>query len=78
MFAYEQEVRIVRSVEDGSGPDQPGFALDWNPENNAEAIFVHPEADISFFETVVSIAQQFAPALRDRVAWSAMRSPPPF
>jgi hypothetical protein len=67
MFAYEQEVRIVR--EDGradSGEDVPGYRLDWNPGEHVEAVHVHPEADGSFFETVAATVEHFAPALKGR------------
>jgi hypothetical protein len=38
---------------------------------------VHPEADTSFEETVVTAVDDYAPALRERVRPSAMRERPP-
>lgn len=79
MFAYEQEVRIVRNaVDEPSGQDVPGYGLEWNPEEHVEAILVHPDADASFFETAAATTLHHAPALKDRILWSAMKSPPPF
>ncbi len=81
MFAYEQEVRLVHVAE----PDQAetlgvrdfGRCLDWSVEEHADCIRVHPLADGPFMETVTSAVEHYAPGLRDRVMWSAMRDPPP-
>ena len=82
MFAYEQEVRVVLSTDwkDGAHPDRDtlGHALEWDPEKSVELIRVHPEADYSFMETVTAAVEHYAPALKDRVAWSAMNARPPF
>jgi hypothetical protein len=81
MFAYENEVRIVRSeVADSVMPDGglPGRPLAWEAERYIESIRVHPEADHSFFETVVGVVEQYAPPLRNCVEWSAMKEAPPF
>jgi hypothetical protein len=84
MFAYEHEVRIVRSkiadIADEAMPDEKilGLPLAWEPERHVECIRVHPEADFSFFETVTAVIGQYAPALGERVEWSAMRDGPPF
>ena len=80
MFAYEQEVRIVLSTENeaDADPEVPGKALDWNPEDNVESIRVHPEADAAFMETVKAVVRDYAPALKDSVAWSDMNAAPPF
>jgi hypothetical protein len=80
MFAYEQEVRIVLSTENeaDADPKVPGKALDWNPEDNVESIRVHPEADAAFMETVKAVVRDYAPALKDSVAWSDMNANPPF
>jgi hypothetical protein len=74
MFAYEQEVRVFLFAEE----NVQGHALGWNPEKYVESIRVHPEADNSFIETVIDTVDHYAPALRDHVAWSEMREPPPF
>jgi hypothetical protein len=55
-----------------------GHALDWDPEKNLEQIRIHPEADNSFMETVAGLVELYAPALKDRVAWSEMNARPPF
>jgi hypothetical protein len=81
MFAYEQEVRMVHVAE----PDQAealgvrdfGRCLDWSAEDHADCIRVHPLSDGSFMEAVASAVERYAPGLRDRVEWSAMRDPPP-
>lgn len=82
MFAYEQEVRIILSTENDAptNPDQEtgGKGLDWIPETNVESIRVHPEADAAFMETVKAVVAQYAPALKDSVAWSDMNAAPPF
>jgi hypothetical protein len=75
MFAYEHEIRIV--LADGQ-PESFGHRLDWPVENIVESIRVHPDADQSFMETVTASVARYAPALKDRVAWSAMNARPPF
>ncbi len=81
MFAYEQEVRIVHFADINDVEDiQPktlGHSLEWEL-GAVESIRVHPEADHSFMETVRTTVENYAPALRDRVEWSAMNAPPPF
>jgi len=80
MFAYEQEVRVVLSTDGGADPDHEalGHGLEWDPEKTVEWIRVHPEADYSFMETVTAAVELYAPALKDRVAWSTMNERPPF
>jgi hypothetical protein len=81
MFAYEREVRIVRSeIGDEVMPDEKilGLPLAWEAERHLKSIRVHPEADFSFFETVAAVIEQYAPTLRDCVEWSAMKDGPPF
>jgi hypothetical protein len=78
MFAYEQEVRILHLVEQGA-PDIPvGFGVPWEPEQHVKSIFVHPEADQSFMDTVTTTVETYAPALKHKVVWSAMNEKPPF
>jgi hypothetical protein len=79
MFAYEQEVRVI-DCKEGEHSEQEilGYGLQWEPEKNVQSIRVHPEADDSFIETVVAVVEQYAPALKDRVAKSEMSTPPPF
>jgi hypothetical protein len=85
MFAYEREVRIVRAFDAKDEVDEVmpeegdvGFRLQWDPEHHIESIRVHPEPDHSFFETVSAVVEHYAPALKDRVEWSAMKAGPPF
>jgi hypothetical protein len=81
-FAYEREVRVVFFTDRKDGPDSEqeilGHELDWDPEKNLEQIRIHPEGDNSFMETVTAIVELYAPALKDRVAWSEMNARPPF
>ena len=81
MFTYQHEVRIVRSeIDDEVMPDEKilGLPLAWEAEHHLERLYVHPEADSSFFETVTAVVEQYAPALRDCLEWSAMKDLPPF
>lgn len=80
MFAYEQEVRVVRDATGEPIPEQEvlGHALEWNPELILQSVLIHPEADFSFMETVTAAVAHYAPALKDSVVRSAMREPPPF
>lgn len=86
MFAYEQEVRIVlvRDFTDSAHPDRKiiGAGLDWDPELHIENIWVHPEAQTWFIQTVTEAVHQLAPKLcKDgiaRVWFSKMSSQPPF
>ena len=76
MFDYEREVRIVLEKQDFEN-GVLGHEVDWDLEKHVEFIRVHPEADNSFLETVSSVVDDYAPALKGRVAWSAMKEPPP-
>lgn len=79
MFAYEQEVRIVRFIDkERPEPETVGCGLEWDLENCVESIRVHPEADHSFMDTVTATVECYAPTLKDQVAWSAMNARPPF
>jgi hypothetical protein len=84
MISYEKEFRVVRAPDlQGPNPtiqetDAAGYSVEWDPEQHLESISVHPEADRSFMDTVISTVTQYAPALRDRVVWSAMSESPPF
>jgi hypothetical protein len=80
MFAYEQEVRIVRDVTSEPFPELEmlGYALEWNPELNLESIYIHPDADLSFKDTVTATVAQYSPALKESLVWSTMKEPPPF
>ena len=83
MFQYEQEVRVVSFSEEelqelDDEPQPSGRALAWEPGQHLQGLRVHPEADQSFMETVSEVVERYAPALKDHVAWSAMRARPPF
>lgn len=81
MFDYEREVRLVYVAEEDQAEilavRELGRCLDWNPEDHAARVLVHPLADASFMESVTGAVDHYAPTLRDRVAWSAMRDGPP-
>lgn len=82
MFAYEQEVRLVL-IQDFDDPRHPeritfGSELRWDPELHLENIWVHPEAQSWFMESVTEITRLLAPKICGRVWWSKMNSSPPF
>ena len=49
----------------------------WDPKKILERVAIHPEADHSFMDTVVAAVAHYAPSLKDRVRWSAMKEAPP-
>jgi hypothetical protein len=62
MFAYEQEVRVVRDATSESFPEEVlGYPLEWNPELILQSVLIHPEADFSFMETVTVAVAHYAP-----------------
>lgn len=82
MFSYEQEVRVVL-VSDWNDSKHPerrtiGHEIDWDPELYLENIWVHPDAQFWFIETVTEAVRQLAPRLAHNVSWSKMNSLPPF
>jgi hypothetical protein len=76
MFDYEREDRVVATA-DTPNPrlikGEFGLEYPFDPESILDAIVIHPEADTSFEETVVAAVCDCAPALRERVQWSAVR-----
>jgi hypothetical protein len=76
MFDYEREVRIILEKEEFEAA--LGHTIDWDPSIQINAVFIHPEADEAFFQTAIDIIDRYAPALRTRTQWSAMREQPPF
>jgi hypothetical protein len=86
MYSYEQEVRIVlvQDFSDKMNPDRTtiGAGISWDPELHLDAIWVHPDAQFWFIETVTDIVRNFAPKLSRNggplVWWSKMNSSPPF
>lgn len=84
VFEYEKEVRIVhcdtrfpRDLEEIHG-SSAGYPLRWPLETTIQSIYVHPDADLSFFKTVDLIVRSYCPHFRDAVHWSAMYGKPPF
>ena len=79
-FAHEQEVRIIKSdMKAWETPGQigePGIAIPWDASASVDAIYVNPYAPEFYRDVVQSVVRQFAPALTDRVQWSAMRAVP--
>ena len=82
MFAYEQEVRVVlvHDLGDHEHPDRKtiGVGLKWDPELHIENVWVHPEAQFWFMESVTEIVRLLAPKLSRQVWWSQMNTSPPF
>jgi len=81
MFAYEQEVRVVlvQDLDDQQHPDRItyGTGLAWDPEAHIENIWLHPEAQHWFAETVTEIVRRLAPKLGRQVWYSKMNTTPP-
>ncbi len=82
MFAYEQEVRVVliQDFTDHKNPDRItiGTGIPWNPELHIENIWVHPDAQFWFIESVTEVVRLLAPKLSGQVWWSKMNTSPPF
>jgi hypothetical protein len=82
MFAYENEVRIVLKSgwKDDAHPTAitVGLGLDWDPETTLADIWVHPDSDYSFSQTVTKVVEQLAPNLKRNVWYSEMSTRPPF
>jgi hypothetical protein len=80
MFDYEREVRAIATTET-SDPKlmkgEFGFTYDIEPEALIKSIAIHPEADSTLMEAVARAVDDYAPKLRGKVTWSAMREPPP-
>jgi hypothetical protein len=51
------------------------YALE--PEELIQSIAVHPQAEPALMDIVVRAVADYAPKLKDKVVWSAMREPPP-
>jgi hypothetical protein len=80
MFEYEREVRAIATT-DTSDPNlvkgEFGCTYPIDPGRLITSIAVHPEADSTLMEAVVRAVDDYAPQLRDKIAWSAMKAPPP-
>src|ERR1700722_10916388 len=80
MFEYEREVRAIATIDTPDpklGKGEFGFTYDIDPERLIAKIAVHPEADSTLMDAVMRAVDDYAPKLRDKVTWSAMREPPP-
>ncbi|TEU16270.1 MAG: DUF2971 domain-containing protein [Anaerolineales bacterium] len=81
VFAYESEIRIVKTLYDPSQevvePEQPpGITLDWNLEEVIEHIYIHPYAPLFYFDVVKAIVRKFTPSLEPRIQWSKIKREP--
>jgi hypothetical protein len=80
MFEYEREVRAIAMADTPDpklGKGELGFTYDIDPEKLISSIAVHPEADSTLLDAVMRAVDDYAPRLRGKVTWSAMREPPP-
>lgn len=77
MFAYEDEVRIVFHDENDEVGATRGVRLDFDFERLIESVRVHPEANDSFFDTVQTTVDTYAPNFAGTVVWSDMALRPP-
>ena len=82
MFLYEQEVRVVlrQDLSDHQNPERATFGtgLQWNPEEQIENIWIHPDAQPFFAECVTETVKLLAPKLGHQGWWSKMNTAPPF
>ena len=80
-FDFEKEARAIFR-DDTPNPKltkrEFGFTFPFDPTEILESVAVHPEADVSFYETVLGAIDVNTKLLRDKVSWSTMREPPPF
>ena len=75
-FDFEKEARaIFRNDTPNPKLDKGefGFQFPFDPAEILESVAIHPEADISFYETVLWAIDDHAKPLRDNVSWSSMR-----
>ena len=78
VFSYEEEVRIIYFDKNNETGATDGVRLEFDFDNLIESVVVHPEADTSFFGTVKTIVDTYAPNFAGRVEWSDMKLSPPF
>lgn len=78
MFSYEEEVRIVYYDKNNEIGATDGVRLEFDFDHLIESVIVHPKADTSFFDTVTTIVDTYAPNFAGTVAWSDMKLSPPF
>jgi hypothetical protein len=79
-FEYEKEIRVVAT----EGTQDPtlsrgefGYEAPFDVGATIHGISIHPAADQSFFDTVATAVDQYAPAIRNHVGWSHMKQKPP-
>lgn len=80
-FAHEQEVRLVKGLDQNCTPEQgipPGITIDWAPETTVEAIYVNPYASEFYHDVVCSVVRRVAQSLEPHVRWSQMRAAPAY
>lgn len=78
-FRHESEVRVVCRVDAQEGEEQPlGFALDWDPKQIVETIFVDPYGPQYHFQAISSALRALAPDWNIELQWSQMKATPVF
>jgi hypothetical protein len=84
MYDYEREARALAKMNDHHkaklvgrliAPD--GVPVTCDLENTIQAVIIHPEAHEMFRRTVLATVKHYAPALGERIKWSAMRPKAP-
>ena len=81
-FAHENEVRLVKVLNDHidhDGPPGPAnITVPVNLDNLVHAIYVTPYARPWYVDTVAAVVEKFAPSLAQRIAWSRMKNAPSY
>jgi hypothetical protein len=87
VFAFEQEVRILRmdaehylNLCSSAWQEKlpPSLSISWNIREGIDCILVSPYADTWFLEAVQAVAGCIDKELGDRVRWSKLRQSPAF
>ena len=80
-FDFEREARAIFR-NDTPNPkitkNEFGFQFPFDPSELLNGVSIHPEADTSFYETVLWAIDDHAKSLKEFVSWSSMREKPPF
>lgn len=79
-FDFEKEARAVFRTDTPNpklDKGEFGFTFPFDAAELLESVAIHPEADTSFYETVLWAIDDHAKPLRDNVSWSSMREKPP-
>jgi len=80
-FDFEKEARAIFRADTQNpklNKGEFGFTFPFDPAEILESVAIHPEADPSFYETVLWAIDDHPKPLRDKVSWSSMRDRPPF